>query len=47
MTEEDELITNYSPLAKEIRQIHKVSTNIVLVVVRCLEVVYMVGWRVF
>ena len=39
MRKEDEKILNYSPLAKEIRKIHRVSTKIVPVVVGALGVV--------
>ena len=39
MRKEDEKILNYSPLAKEIRKIHTVSTKIVPVVVGALGVV--------
>ena len=38
MTEEDDKNINYSPLAKEIRNMHKMLMKIVLLVV---------GWRVF
>ena len=36
MTKEDEKITNYSPVAREIRKIHLVLTKIMLLVVVCL-----------
>lgn len=39
MAKEDEKINNYSPLAKEIRKMHCVSTKIVPLVVGCLGVV--------
>ena len=39
MRKEDEKILNYSPLAKEIRKIHRVSTKTVPVVVGALGVV--------
>ena len=38
MTKEDDKNINYSPLAKEIRNMHKMLMKIVLLVV---------GWRVF
>ena len=38
MTKEDEKITNYSPVAREIRKLHWVLTKIVLLVVVCLGV---------
>ena len=38
MTKQGGKITNYSPLAKEIRKIHQVSTKIVLLVAGCLGV---------
>ena len=42
VTKEDETITNYSSLAKEIRKICLVLMKIVRLVVGCLGVVY--GW---
>ena len=36
---EDEKITNYSPLAQQVRKLHRVSTKIVPVVVGCLGIV--------
>ena len=39
VTTEDEKIANYSPLAKEIRKMHRVSTKTVPLVVGCLGVV--------
>ena len=42
MTKEDMKITNYSPLPKEIRKMHQVSTKIVPLVIGCLGMVS--GW---
>ena len=39
MTKEDEKITNYTPLEKEIRKMHQVSTKILSLVIGCLDVV--------
>ena len=39
MAEEDEKIYNYSPLAREIRKMHRVSTKVIPLVVGCLWVV--------